>query len=139
MIDALLEQMKQWFMQLNVQGWAYANLVGQDRWETSWTPARTGWTDVGTPTVTGRFRIVGRKCEFQQRVVPGTTVATTAGTSYTNLPVAATGLAGSVTMFNATTNVAVGVGGIDVTNSRCYVPTQAASGNTFLISGWIEV
>ena len=136
MID---DDIKQWFLQLNPQSFAYLNLAGIDRWETSWTPTRTGWTDVGTPSVTGRFRIVGRKCEFQIKVVPSTSIATTAGTSYTDLPMAAAGLAGDVTMYNATTNVAVGNGGIDVANSRCHLPSQSASSSTFTIKGEYEV
>lgn len=116
---------------------AWLNLLGQDRW-TDWTPTRTGWTDVGTPTVTGRYREVGRKREFQVKVTPGTSIATTAGTSYISLPGTATGLAGSGTMQNITANTAVGVCVIDVANSRCYVPSQLASGNTFVISGWFE-
>lgn len=116
---------------------AWLNLIGQDKWS-EFTTARTGWTDVGTPTVTARYRLVGKKCEFQVKVVPSTSIATTAGTSYISLPVAATGYGGSVTMVNTSTNVAVGVGVIDVNNSRAYVPSQTASGNTFVISGWCE-
>jgi hypothetical protein len=48
------------------------------------------------------------------------------------------GIAGDATMTNRTTNVAVGVCVIDVTNSRCYIPAQAASGNSFNICGRYE-
>lgn len=128
-IQALL----QWFDQLAPQSWAYQNLLGIDRWDSSWVPSRTGWTDVGTPTVTARTRIIGRLCEAQVKVVPATSIATTAGTSYIALPVTAAGLSGIGVMTNLTTNVAVGVCHVDVANSRVYVPTQAASGNTFTI------
>lgn len=122
------------------QSFAYLDLTGRDRWQTSWTPARTGWTDTGAaPTVTGRFKVVGRQCFFQAKVVPGTTTATVAGTSYIALPIAAAGLAGDGCMMNATTNVAVGVCVVDVANSRLYVPAQAASGNTFTIWASYEV
>lgn len=122
----------------NRQGFAYKDLEGIDRWD-SWTPTRTGWTDVGTPTVTALYRVVGRQCFFQIKVVPGTTVATTAGTSYVGLPIAAAGIGGDGSMQNQTTNIAVGACSFDVTNSRVYVPTQGASGNTFAIAGWYQV
>ena len=46
---------------------------------------------------------------------------------------------GIATMTNDTTNIAVGTCHIDVSTSRCYLPTQAASGNTFNIFGSYEV
>ena len=123
-------------IQVDSKSFAYLDLIGQDKW-ISWSPVRTGWTDVGTPTVTGRFRVSGKQCFFQVKVVPSTSIATTAGTSYIALPIPAKGFGGDVTMFNATTNIAVGSGG--VTNSRAHVPTQAANGNTFVIAGWHEI
>lgn len=117
---------------------AYRDLKGQDKWE-SWTPTRTGWTDVGTPAVSARFRIIGAQCFFQVKVSPGTTIATTAGTSYISLPTSAKGFGGDASMVDLSGNTAVGNAVIDAANSRCYVPTQTASGNTFLISGWFEV
>jgi len=139
MIDEELQPLKRWFEQLDPQSFSSQDLIGQSRWLTDWTPVRTSWTDVGTPVVTGRYRIVGRACEFQVKVVPGTTIATTAGTSYIGLPVAAAGLAGEATMQDITTNVAVGVCVIDTVNSRAYVPTQGASGDTFVVAGKFEV
>ena len=123
---------------LKRDSFAYRDFIGQDSW-ISWTPVRTGWTDVGTPTVTGRYRVVGRQCFFQVQVIPGTTVATTAGTSYVALPITAMGLSGNASMMNITTLIATGLCAIDVTNSRVYVPTQAASGNTLTIAGWYEI
>lgn len=125
-------------IQVDSKSFAYLDLIGQDKW-ISWSPVRTGWTDVGTPTVTGRFKVSGKQCFFQVKVVPSTSIATTAGTSYIALPITAKGFGGDVTMFNATTNIAVGSGGVDATNSRAHVPTQAASGNTFAIAGWYEI
>ena len=102
-------------------------------------PSRTGWTDVGSPTVTGRYRTVGHKCEFQAKVVPSTSIATVAGTSYVTLPLTAAGLAGMAEMVDLTTLIAVGIGVIDVATSRVYVPAQVASGDTFVIAGWCEI
>jgi len=119
------------------ESFAYNDLVGQGKWE-NWTPTFS-LTAVGTPTYSGRFRQLGRCVQFQVKIVPATSIATTAGTSYMDLPVVAKGYAGIATMTNDTTNVAVGVAHIDVANSRCYPPTQGASGNTFTLSGFYEV
>lgn len=108
---------------------------------TSWTPTRTGWTDIGAPTVTARKAQVGNIGYLQVKVVPGTTVATAAGTSYINLPIAAnaSSIGGDGSMMNLTTLVGVGNIVIDTANSRLYVPTQAATGNTLSIAAWWEV
>lgn len=127
-----------WFLSLKQENFAYRDLLGQDQW-IEWTPTRTSWTDVGVPTVTARYHVIGRQCFFQIKVVPSTTVATTAGTSYVNLPITALGLSGEGSMQNATTLVAIGSCVIDTTNSRVYVPSQVATGNTILISGWFEI
>ncbi len=124
---------------IDEKSFARKDLAGTDRWETSWAPVRTGWTDVDPPTVTGRFRVVGKQCFGQVKVVPGTSIATTAGTSYIALPIQAKGFGGTVTMFNTTTKVAEGVGGIDVANSRAHLPSVSATGDTEIITFWYEV
>lgn len=116
---------------------AYRDITGQDKWLT-WTPVAS-ITVVGTPTYTGRFRMVGRQCFFQISAVSDTSIATTAGTSYFELPVTAKGIGGMATMTNDSTNIAVGVCHVDVSTSRVYPPSQAASANTFHVSGWYEV
>lgn len=122
---------------INQESFSVRDLLGQDKWEDRWTVSYSFVTATGL-TVVGRYRIVGRQCFFQVRS-SGTSLETTAGTSYITLPIAAKGYGGQVTMFNATTNVSVGTGGIDVTNSRAHLPSQAASGDTFTFSGWYEI
>ena len=109
------------------------------RW-TTWIPTRTSWTDVGSPTVTARYCQIAGVVLFQIKVVPGTTVATVAGTSYTSLPVSAGGsaISGEVSMVNLTSLLSIGLGVIDVANSRAYVPSQTATGNTLAIMGVYE-
>lgn len=119
-------------------GFSYRDILGQDRWET-FTPSFTSLTVVGSPTYTGRFRVVGKWCQFQVTLVSSTSIASTAGTTYFTLPITSRGIAGHGVMTNATTNIAVGTCHIDVTNGRCYPPTQTASGNTFHICGGYEV
>ena len=104
----------------------------------AWTPTRTGWTDVGAPTVSAVFERVGGLVFFEIKVTPATSVATTAGTSYFSFPVpaSASALAGEASMMNITTLVSVGVCAMDMANSRCYVPTQLATGNVLTTAGW---
>ena len=116
---------------------SYRDITGQDKWD-KWTPVASV-TEVGTPTYTGRFRFVGRQCFFQINAVASTSIATTAGTSYFELPAPAKGIGGMATMTNDSTNVAVGVCHVDVATSRVYPPSQAASGSTFHVTGWYEI
>ena len=121
---------------LTKNGFAYRDLISQDRW-TEWTPTYSFATATSL-TVVGRFKVVGKLCYFQIQT-SGTSIATTAGASYVSLPIAAAGYGGMGTMTNDTTDIAVGVGHIDVSTSRFYPPTQTASGNTFTMSGWFEI
>ena len=123
--------------QWDKSGFSYRDHLGQDRWE-SFTPSRTGWTDVGTPTVTGLYRSVGKQCFFMVEVVPGTTVSTSV-TSYVNLPITATGLSGMATMINSTSSVSVGVCAISVSSSRVYTPGQGTTANTLVLAGWYQI
>lgn len=107
----------------------------------SWTPTRTGWVDVGSPTVTARYCQIRNVVYIQIKIVPSTTTATTAGTSYINLPVAcgASSIGGDGTLQNDTTFIAIGNCVFDIANSRCYLPTQGATANTLAIAAWYEV
>ena len=120
------------------QSFAYFDLLGQDKW-TSWTVVFGSLTVVGATAYTGRFRIVGRSCQFQVQFSAATSIASTAGTDYLTLPFTAAGLSGMAVMTNDTSNIAVGVCHIDVATSRCYLPTQLASGNVFNLFGEFEV
>ena len=121
----------------DTKSFSWRDLLGIDRWE-SFTVAVL-LTVVGTPTYTGRYRIVGRQCQFQVTLVATTSIASVAGTNYVDLPIAAKGIAGMATMTNDTTNVALGVCHVDVATSRCYLPTLVASGNTFTVCGFFEI
>lgn len=108
---------------------------------TAFTTTRTGWTDVGAPTVTGRYCQVRNVIFFAIKVMPGTTVATVAGTSYCSLPVAAgaNAIGGEAVMNDLTTLISTGAAVIDTANSRVYVPTKTATGDTLTIYGSYEV
>lgn len=109
---------------------------GSDAWA-SFTTTRTGWTDVGSPTVTSKFSKSGNTCFFEIEVVPGTTVATVAGTSYCSLPATAAGY-GDASMQDLTSLISVGDCVIDKANSRVYVPSKTATGDTLTIAGWFQ-
>lgn len=111
---------------------AYLDLIGQDRWY-SFTPVFGSLTVVGATTYTGRYRIVGASIEGQVTFLAATSIASTAGTDYLTLPKTAKGIGGFGVMTNDTTNIAVGLCHLGVATSRLYLPTQAASGNTFTL------
>ena len=125
-------------MEIDQSSFTFQDLQGRGTW-TTFTPVFGSLTVVGATTYLGRYRFVGRKCEFQVRFSAATSIASSAGTDYLTLPFTAMGLAGQATMTNDTTNVAVGTCHIDTSTSRCYLPTQAASGNTFTLAGWFEI
>src|SRR3990167_4351029 len=119
-------------------GFAHRDLISQDKWET-WTPVFGSLTVVGATSYSGRLRVVGKQCQFQVQFSAATSIASTAGTDYLTLPITAVGLAGIATMTNNTTNIAVGVCHIDVSTSRCYLPSQIASANVFTLGGTYEI
>ena len=125
-------------LKLEHESFAFLNIQGRDRWET-FDPVFGSLTVIGATSYSGRYRFVGRKCEFQVKFSAATSIASSAGTDYLTLPFTATGLTGMATMTNDTTNIAVGTCHLDVATSRCYLPTQAASGSTFNLTGWYEV
>lgn len=120
------------------KSFSYRDIQGRDSWDT-FTPVFGSLTVVGATNYSGRYRFVGRKCEFQVQFSAATSIASTAGTSYLTLPFTALGFSGLATMTNDTTNVAVGVCHLDVTESRCYLPTQGANASVFNLAGWFEV
>src|SRR5947208_3418972 len=117
-------------VEIDQKSFAWRDLLSQDHWM-GFAPIFGSLTVVGGTTYSGRLRIVGRKVEFQVSFKAATSVASTAGTDYLTLPITAAGTSGQAQMTNDTTNIAVGLCHIDVATSRCYLPTQAASGNTF--------
>lgn len=124
--------------QLDQNSFAWRDLLGQDAW-LAFTPAFGSLTVLGATAYLGRYRIIGRSVEFQVKFSAGTSIASVAGTNYLTLPIAAKGYAGTGVMTNDTTNVAVGLCHIDTATSRCYLPTQLASGNTFTLCGAYEI
>ena len=134
---------------INESGFAYRDLRGLDRWvmqgyggtgEPTFASLFPVLTTVGTPTATVRTRIVGRSVDCQVVFSSTTSIASTAGTDYLQLPlekrdtagaIVPVGMTGMGVMTNDTTNIAVGLCHLDVATSRLYLPTQAASASVF--------
>ena len=133
-----MENQDQRIPNVDPKSFSFKDMNGVDRWEL-FTPVFGSLTVVGATTYTGRLRVVGRSVAFQVRFSAATSIASVAGTDYLNLPIAAGGIAGMATMSNDTTNVAVGLCHIDPTTSRCYLPAQGASANTFTLAGTYEI
>ena len=109
----------------------------------TWVPSFTNLTEVpGTDTITktGRWSRIGRTVFFTVQITctGAATTSSTAGTTYCDLPIAAT--YGDVcSTANSTTNLGIGVGVIDSTNDRCSPNSWTATSNTITISGKYEV
>ena len=125
---------------LSQASFSFQEIQGKDKW-TAFTPSFGSLTINGATSYNGRYKIVGKQVFFQVQFSAAVTIQSTAGTDYLTLPLTSSpgGLAGMAVMTNKTTNIAVGVCHIDVTNSRCYLPTQAASGNVFTLFGTYEI
>lgn len=123
---------------LDETSFAFLDITSQDNWKT-FTPVFGSLTVVGATNYTGRYHVEGRALRFQVRFSAATSIASSAGTDYLNLPIASKGLGGVATMTNSSSNVAVGVAHIDALNGRCYLPSQGASGDVFILSGWYEI
>ena len=123
---------------LDETSFAYLDITSQDAWK-SWTVVFGSLTVVGATSYVGRYHIEGKVLRFQVRFSAATSIASTAGTDYLTLPIAARGIGGMAVMTNASTNIAVGLGHIDSLNTRCYLPSQVASGSTFNLCGWYEI
>jgi hypothetical protein len=109
----------------------------------TWTPTFTNLTVVngtGGATYAGRYTQIGSIVYYTITITcTGTaTTASTAGTTYCTLPVAAT-YNDTCATANSATNVGIGTGVLDATNDRCYPNTWTATGNTITISGKYEV
>ena len=138
---------------MNERGFANRDLNGIDAYQIrtqaniAFTTQFPAITVVGTPTYTMRWRDVGKACQFEVEFKSSTTIASTAGVSYFQLPMLPYdpnslqpfGKGGMAQMNNISTNIAVGLCSINLANGRCYLPTQAASANTFQVSGWYPI
>ena len=94
----------------------------------------------GIATYAGRYSRLGRTVFYTVTITcTGTaTTASTAGTTYCDLPVNPT-QDDAVLIADKTTSLGLGTGYLDSTNNRCYPCSWTATGNTIIISGKYEV
>ena len=123
---------------IDLGSFAHRDLLGQDTWS-AFTPIFGSLTVIGATSYLGRLRIVGASTELQVKFSAATSIASVVRTDYLTLPKTAKGYSGFGIMSNLTTKEAVGVCHLDTTTSRLYLPTQAASGNVFLLYAKYEV
>lgn len=85
-----------------------------------WTPTFTSLTQVGTPTITGRYYKIGALAYFSILITPATSTSATAGTTYVNnfpLDVISDGACFAVSGL-----VGGNVGMVEASTNRVYVP-----------------
>ena len=111
------------------------DLYSIDQWDEF--TVSTNVTTVGALSTQGRYRIVGRSCQFQATLSATTSVTAAAGSSFLKLPIDAVGLSGFAAMTMETSSV--GLCAISVSTSRCYLPTQAATANPLKVYGTFEI
>ena len=121
---------------IDTKGFAYRDMLGLDRWD-SFTVS-TNVSTAGTTTFTGRYRLIGKACEFQAQLSASGSIATTTGIHYFALPISAKGLAGFAIMTNLSTNAGSACG-VNLSTSRVYLPTQASTTAILSIFGKMEI
>lgn len=109
----------------------------------NWVPTFTNLTEVlggGSVTKDGRYSRIGRTVFYTIIITTsgGATTASTAASTYCDLPVAAAYGDSCITV-NGSTNLSIGNGVLDSTNDRIYPASWTATSNTIIISGKYEV
>lgn len=102
--------------------------------EGNWTPSITGWTVVGTPTITGKFTRIGRLVTFHAFISHTTSTQSVAGTSYIKgLPYTPAADSSCIASSNAT-DVGYGTGSVSGSNTtdQIYPPSVTLGANQVL-------
>lgn len=103
---------------------------------TSWTPAFTSLTTVGTPTITGRYYQISKSlCVFKIDITPATSTTATAGTTYSNFPLT---MAGNGVCFAVSGLLGTNAGMCDRATNRIYVPSWSAVTVPLTVFGIVE-
>jgi hypothetical protein len=83
--------------------WQRDKLTTTGRWDElkTWTPVLSNWTNVGTPSIVGKYKRVGKVVTFFATITPGTSISATISTSsITGFPFSSLE-AGAATMHDA--------------------------------------
>lgn len=104
---------------------------------TEWTPTFTDLTVAGTPVITGRYYQISQYlCYFNVLITPATNTSAVAGTTYIdNFPLEANSNGICLTVSN---NLGGGLGMVNATNNRIYVPSWTTVTTPLNIIGMVE-
>ena len=116
----------------------FFNSVFQGDYGTDWTPIFSNLTAVGTPTLTGNYKLISRQLVFfRVTVTPATsTTATAATTTIDNFPMTFTSN-GIVVAVHSNTGTLSGM--VNATDNKIYVPAWSAITTPVTIIGLAEV
>ncbi len=100
-------------------------------------PALSGWTNVGSPTITAEWIRTANEVRVTINIVPGTSISTTAVTStITGLPFAvAVDFSSSLNVINATVLTSLGNALALKNTTTIQMPAISVTGDTIIISG----
>lgn len=115
----------------------FFNQVYEGDTGTTWAPTFVNLTEVGTPTITGRYyRLTQRLVYFAVTIVPQTSTTATAGTTYiSNFPLTLQGDGACLAVTGLTGSNA---GMCEATTNRIYVPGWTAITVPLTIVGLVE-
>jgi hypothetical protein len=116
----------------------FFNSIFQGDTGTDFEPTFANLTTVGTPTITGKYYLLSRQiCYFSIRIVPGTSVTATAGsTAVTDFPLQFTADGACLAVSGLTGSNA---GMISATDQKIYIPALSAVTVPVTIVGLAEV
>lgn len=102
-----------------------------------WTPSFTNLTQVGTPTITGKYYKISQSLVyFRVRIVPGTSTSSTAGTTYiNNFPLSMTGDGACIAVSGL---LGATPGMCDQASNHVYVPAWSVVTVPLSIVGMVE-
>ncbi len=123
--------------ELTIPWLVYFNQLFNGDSGTSWTPTFTSLTQVGVATITGRiYQISQFLCYFNILLTPGTNTSAVAGTTYIdNFPLTPNANGFCLTISN---NLGGGLGMINATSNRIYVPSWTTVTTPINIIGMVE-
>jgi len=104
--------------------------------ESTWTPTVANMTEVDAATYSGSYTKIGNRVSFEIMIIPGTSTASTAGSTTITLP----STPGAVAVGSCADAAIVSLGnGVIYTDGKFYPPTWAANTNRVYISGSYRV
>lgn len=115
----------------------FNQLFNGDAGSTWSSPTFVNLTQVGTPTITGRYYQISKYlCYFNVLLTPGTNTSAVAGTTYIdNFPLTVNSNGFCLTISN---NLGGGLGMVSAANNRVYVPAWTTVTTPINIIGIVE-